>query len=187
MADEQSALQSLMAGVSKALTPPGQNGVSEKGGARADALANLDMLLAITNKQVLVGIPADKAQRGDGELNNAARAYILNYGAPEANIPARPFMEPGIENARGDIEAIGEMLVTKAMSKGANSADLDAGLNMMGLVAAAAIKAMINSNIPPPLAERTIQERIARGVTRTNTLVDTGEMRNAVQYVIRSK
>ena len=187
MESESAALKSLMAGVKSALVPEGKTGVSDKQAGLQDAVANLDMLMTIMAREVLVGIPADASTRTDVELNNAARAYILNYGAPEANIPARPFMEPGIEKARETIAQIGEMMILKAMKSGASSADVLKGMNMMGLAAAASVKAEINSNIPPPLAERTIRERMARGVTRTNTLVDTGEMRNAVTYVIRNK
>ena len=50
----------------------------------------------LTTMQVMVGVPDDKSGRREGEINNAELAYIHDKGAPEANIPARPFMEPGI-------------------------------------------------------------------------------------------
>ena len=71
------------------------------------------ILMAINElkrNEVLVGVPAQKAARnaeeGRGQpINNAALAYIHNYGSPAANIPARPFMEPGIKNGQAAIEA----------------------------------------------------------------------------------
>jgi hypothetical protein len=43
---------------------------------------------------------------------------------------------------------------------------------------------MINSNVGPPLKPGTLAARRRRGLKRTNTLVDTGQMRNAVTYVV---
>src|SRR5271154_410441 len=61
----------------------------------------------LKKSQVLVGVPADKAQRdpaeGQGPINNAALAYIHNFGMPSQNIPARPFMEPGIKDNANEI------------------------------------------------------------------------------------
>ena len=60
-------------------------------------------------------------------------------------------------------------------------------LNRAGIVAASAVKAKINSNIQPALSERTLADRRQRGVTRENTLVDTGQYRNSITYVVRDK
>jgi hypothetical protein len=49
------------------------------------------------------------------------------------------------------------------------------------------VKAKINSNIQPKLADSTLEARRRRGVTRENTLVDTAQLRNSVTHVIRSK
>ncbi|MNT50592.1 hypothetical protein D3C72_1875180 [compost metagenome] len=56
-----------------------------------------------------------------------------------------------------------------------------------GMTASNSVKAKINSNIRPELAESTLEARRQRGVTRENTLVDTGQLRNSVTYVIRNK
>jgi hypothetical protein len=58
--------------------------------------------------RVMVGIPAKAAQRDPhpGETktpNNAELGYIHEFGAPEMNIPARPFLMPGIENKKEPI------------------------------------------------------------------------------------
>ncbi len=58
----------------------------------------------LAKKRVLVGIPADKSFR-DGEINNAQLAFIHDKGSPAQNIPARSFMEPGIESGLPAITA----------------------------------------------------------------------------------
>lgn len=47
-----------------------------------------------------------------------------------------------------------------------------------------AIRAKINSNTPPPLADSTLANRRARGNTSRKTLVDTGDMRDAIEHVV---
>jgi hypothetical protein len=59
-------------------------------------------------KEVLAGFPESEDGRKDADGNaepitNAALGYIHNSGWPELNIPARPFMEPGIEDVREKI------------------------------------------------------------------------------------
>ena len=48
---------------------------------------------------VIVGIPEDNDSRFESNITNSQLAYIHEYGAPTANIPPRPFLIPGIEQA----------------------------------------------------------------------------------------
>ena len=144
--------------------------------------ASLDNLKA----EVLVGVPAEKAGRkGEGEMNNATIAYIQDNGSAAANIPARPFMRPGIMSVKGNIAI--------ALEKGARGAihgeklAVDKALNIAGLTAQSAIRGKINEGIAPELAESTLAARRARGRTGTKPLVDTGQLLNSINYVIREK
>jgi hypothetical protein len=58
---------------------------------------------ALGRSRVMVGVPADKASRSGDTINNAALAYIQENGAPEVNIPPRPFMKPGIATVQPQI------------------------------------------------------------------------------------
>lgn len=133
---------------------------------------------------VLVGIPADETERGQGDpITNAALGYIHEHGAPAANIPARPWLIPGVKNAQDKIaQRLGAAMRAALLQ---NAATRDRQLHAAGMIAANAAKAMINSNIAPALSDATLAARRARGVTRENTLVDTGQLRNAVTYVVR--
>lgn len=134
--------------------------------------------------RVSVGIPEDETQRKDGDaIGNAALLYIHENGAPEVGIPARPTLKPGIRNARSEIERRLRLAGEAALAGRPESVRNQ--FAAAGQAGASAVKAMINSNVGPPLAESTLAGRRRRGLRRTNTLVDTGQMRNAVTYVVR--
>lgn len=163
----------------------------------------------MTAQSVLAGFPADETPREDEDGNptpitNAALGYIHNTGVPELNIPARPFMVEGIENKRVEI--------TNGLEKTAVSAldgDRDAtqaGLHSVGTVARDAIKNKIVDGPFAPLAESTLRARSRMGgeigkaahfeldsraegnepnADNARPLNATGQMRNAVNYVLR--
>lgn len=75
---------------------------------KADKLAAVVRGLAsLVKENVLVGVPDSTTERGDddeaGPMNNATLGYIHEHGSPAANIPARPHLIPGIENAKDKI------------------------------------------------------------------------------------
>lgn len=139
----------------------------------------------LATKDVLVGIPDSAPERKDDEpISNAQIGYIQENGAPGANIPARPWLVPGVRDAQDRIaDRLGKG--AKAALNGQDQADQT--LHSAGLIGQNAARAKINSNIQPKLADSTLAARRARGVTRTNTLVDTGQLRNSVTYVVRKK
>src|SRR5579862_2458001 len=116
-------------------------------------------LKQLAEMEVLVGIPAEKAPRTSDEakaqpINNAALGYIHNYGSPTQNIPARPFMEPGITDAKSGIE---ESLKRAGLSAMEGRSDkMMQSLHAAGIKASTSVRNKINSNIPPPLAKSTI-------------------------------
>lgn len=150
--------------------------------------ALLKAIKDLTSKEVLVGIPDINAGRSDDEddspISNAEIGYIMEFGAPKANIPPRPHLIPGIQTAQGKIET--------RMKKGAESAlsgkaDVDATLTAVGITAENAVKAKITEGPFAPLADATILARQARGRTGTKPLIDTGQYRRAITHVVRKK
>ena len=142
-------------------------------------------LAYIDKKRIMVGIPSDEITRNAEEINNAELGYIHEFGAPEANIPARPFLIPAIMKlmpyVTKQLENCGRDAIAGKIEY------VSARFEVIGMKARDAVKARINSNIQPALSAVTLANRRARGVTRTNTLVDTGQMRNSVNYVVRDK
>jgi hypothetical protein len=164
----------------------------------------------LTNMTVMVGVPGEKTSRKDGGISNAALAFIHDKGAPEANIPARPFMEPGVKAVQKEITKELEN-AGKLMLKGSQgAATVTTALTRVGIITTRSIKAKITEGIPPPLAESTIRGRIARvkgkarrkkidtaiaaGVPLSRQsgaegiftpLIVTAQLRNAITYVLR--
>jgi hypothetical protein len=151
----------------------------------------LAAMRVLNTRQVLVGIPGDKAQRKlepgspPQAINNAALGYIHENGSPAANIPARPFLAPGINNAMPDILKAQRAAADAALE--GNSAGVEKNLIAMGLIAQAAVRLKLTQGPFIPLAPRTLAERRARGRSGTSPLLDTGQLRAAINFVIRNR
>ncbi len=153
--------------------------------ATAQLFRDIDSLV---KSRVLVGIPDTGADRTpeDGEEgtppSNALIGYLMETGAPDQNLPARPTLIPGIEKARERIE--------KHLSKAAlaavtgDSAGVDSGLAAAGLIAVSSVQSEITDGTFAPLAQRTIQARLRRGITSTKPLIVSGQFRRSITYVV---
>lgn len=143
------------------------------------------------SQEVVVGVPEEKAPRNHTELegrrgepaNNALIAYVQNFGHAALGIPAREFMESGIELKRDELEK--EMFRTgQDVLDGKRPTT---GFHRVGLTAQNGIRERIGQNLPPPLKPGTLAARRHRGRTGTMTLQDTGQLRNSMTYVIRKR
>ena len=144
------------------------------------------------NDAVLIGIPeadtnrkkASKDESGDAEITNAAILAINEFGSPLNNIPARPVMAIGIRMAAGEIAAQFRLAAVNALKQGFQA--LDTYYNRAGLIASNSVKKTINDQegIDEP-AESTIAARRARGFKGVKALIVTGQMRNAITYVVK--
>lgn len=175
----------------------------------ADHVADLHAAVhTLANQEVLVGFPEDTTDRdeADGEegITNAALGYIHDNGMPEQNIPARPFMVPGIQDNRDSITAALVAVAKRGLRKGGIQQAMQ-GLHRVGIVAVTGLKRKLNEGIPPPLADATLQDRARRGrkgakqelerrakgeaasTEFAKPLIDTGQLRNALSYVIRNR
>lgn len=143
----------------------------------------------LDTNRVMIGIPSSKAGRREDEdgnkepINNAAIGFIMENGAPEVNIPARPSLIPGVKS-------IEEQAVKRLKDAGnaALSGDpkrAERQYNAVGLMGQNAVKRKITDGPFAPLSPRTLAARRARGRTGEKPLIDTSQFRNAVSYVIR--
>ncbi|QNT79251.1 hypothetical protein [Entomobacter blattae] len=130
----------------------------------------MDLLEKLTQKRILVGIPAEKADRQHKEgspLNNASIAYLVNNGSPANNIPPRPFMEKGIKAAnKRNASLVAAMM--KAVFAG-DEAEAEQIKERIGLNTQNAIKSEIANGSYTPLALSTIRNRIRRTRNKNNT------------------
>lgn len=140
---------------------------------------------ALTTKEVLVGIPSTTAGRTDTPINNAEIGYLMETGSPAQNIPERPFLVPGVENAQDKF--IPHLKAAGLSALEGKTALIERDFDRAGIVAANAVKAKIADGDFTPLSPRTLQKRRAKGRTSEKPLNDTGKMREAVGHVIRKK
>jgi phage gpG-like protein len=149
--------------------------------------ATIKSILALANKDVLVGIPEGSRHDGnDGsEISNAALGYIHEYGAPGANIPARPFLHPGVEDAQPKIAA--QMKKAGEAAADRNAKGVDKALHACGLVAQASVRAAITDGDFVPLKPATVKARERAGHSGDKPLIVTGQLRNSVTYVVEDK
>ncbi|MBN3822348.1 hypothetical protein G3O00_01790 [Burkholderia sp. Ac-20384] len=147
----------------------------------------LKSISGLVQREVLVGVPDSTAGRKDqGQpLSNAEIGYIMESGSPANNIPARPHLVPGVQDARPKFEPQLQKGVEAALD--GDLEQVNRRLNMAGLAAQNSVRTKVNSNVAPELAESTLEARRRRGITRENTLVDTGQYRNSITYVVRKK
>lgn len=148
-----------------------------------------DILSKLRNDAVLVGIPEEKTARKGNEINNATLLAINEYGSAHNNIPARPVVNNGIENARDAIAEQFGKAAKYALTNGANA--LDVFYERAGIVASNSIKKAINDQDfrgggPDNEGPRpsTLRARRRRGFKGIKSLVVTGQMRNAITYVV---
>lgn len=140
---------------------------------------------SLVENQVLVGIPATTAGRNDGPIDNATLGYIHETGSPSANIPARPFLRPGVAAAMPKITT---RLRRAALAGLAGSREkVMAELNAVGIIAQSSARAKITNGPFQPLAASTLRDRRRRGFKGTKPLIVTGQLRRALTYVIRKR
>lgn len=171
---------------------------------RADnTQALFDALRAISNKDVLVGIPAEDSQREDVPFGNAGIGYINEKGSPAQNIPARPHLQPGVKSVEDQTIPLLKAAAQAALD--GNMSGADRALNQAGTVAANGVKRYMTITGFTPLAESTLEGRAARGRkgaakelasraaenlpdnANARPLIDTGQYRRAITSVVRNK
>lgn len=160
-----------------------------------DRTADIQKALAdLVSTRILVGIPEEKNARDDGPATNSLIGYVHEKGSPARNIPPRPWLVPGVENAGEQI--VGGLTNAGLAAIDGNAARVEQIMNAVGMAARNSVVERISSNIPPPLSPKTIAARRRRSkgssyrrkatvAADTTTLVDKGELRGAITYVIR--
>lgn len=158
----------------------------------------------LVRRDVLVGIPDSAAERRDEDaeqVNNAALGYIHEFGSPARNIPARAFLIPGVRNAQDKTAARLKKAADAALD--GQLSQVDSQLHAAGLVASREVKTRINSGDFVPLSDATLKARARKGrkgaraelerraageapsTDLAKPLIDSGQLRNAITYVVR--
>ncbi len=145
-------------------------------------------LRTMAKREVLVGIPSDSADNDrsdDPELTNADIGMINEFGAPGANIPARPHLIPGIDAIRPEaarrLSKAAERILKLRESPGAIA---DNALESVGILGRDAVVQKINDVLSPALAPATLAARKRQGFEGETPLIVTGAYKQSITYVV---
>jgi hypothetical protein len=134
---------------------------------------------------VLVGIPQERnARPEDGSITNAELLFIHTNGSPKMHIPARPVIEPAVEDDKVVISnLLGEAV--KALLDG-NKTLMREYLEKAGLEGQGASQDWFDNpkNNWPPNSPSVIKAKEKKGSTDPKPLIDTGELRKAITYIV---
>lgn len=181
-----------------------------------NTLALKKLLGELANSEVYVGIPEEESSRpGSGKINNAELAYIHTHGVRRADmrhemaqtmvdgtaysrahqmylqehgspllaIPARPIIEPAIEKNKDAIA--NEMKKAVRLMLDGDVEGAKAQLDAVGLTGQNVVRAWFTdpANGWANNSPDTIEQK--KGANRP--LIDTGELRKSITYVVGEK
>lgn len=152
-------------------------------------MSNLTKLRALYRelgrKQIKVGF-FEHSHYPDG-TPIAYVAAIHELGYPAGGIPPRPFFRPAMAEHQHEYADLTARAVAAAVRE---TISLQNGLSQIGAKAAGDVQLAIQSVTTPPLKSATIAARArrhSRGMASAKPLVDSGQMLQAVNYVVENK
>lgn len=148
----------------------------------------LDGFKFIEGSAVYVGIPQKNSSREDNSegITNAELLFIHTNGSPINNVPARPVVEPAIED---DQERLTRMLTQSyLLAFSGRIQDALLQLQKTGMRAQnIARNWFVNpKNGWPPNSPGVQAAKRKKGSTNPRPLIDTGELRKSITYVVDS-
>ena len=132
-------------------------------------------LQKLTELQVRVGFQSGEGDYEDGTELVQVAAYN-EFGGSDR--PARPFMKQSFENHEPELRQAGQM-ANNILAAGGSA---DMALNRIGAVAKGIVQTEIREGGFAPNAPSTIRSKGS-----DQPLIDTGHMRQSVNYVIKRK
>jgi hypothetical protein len=151
----------------------------------------------LSKTKLMVGFPSDDDEklgtggpdaRTDGPATNALLAYVHETGSPARNIPARPFLHPGVEDGLSQVEPHLRAAATAALEPAGATEKVKKEFVAAGLILQGSVRTKITVGPFVPLAESTKAARRRKHPAagdEVTPLIDTGQLRAAVNFVIR--
>lgn len=136
--------------------------------------------------EVYVGISDETTAREKVEpVTNAELLFIHTNGSPVNNIPARPVIEPAIED---DKDRLAKMM-DSAFNTAIKGNELEAlrKLKLAGMRAQNVCRAWFTNpkNGWAPNSPSVSARKRSKGSTEPKPLIDTGELRKSITYFVR--
>lgn len=130
-----------------------------------------------SGKYVKVGLP-DSPHRDSG-LTLAQLGGIHEYGAPGAGIPERPFLAVAIRKELDDLMRLNIINLKLILHNGQT---FEGALEQLGLMAQGKVQQYIVDGDFAPLQPATIARKGS-----SKPLIDTGQMRQSITFVVEGK
>ena len=134
-----------------------------------------EQLQKLTQLEVRVGFQSGEGAYEDGTDLIDVASYN-EFGGSDR--PARPFMKQSFENHERELHQAGQM-VNDALAAGSS---VEAALDRIGVIARGIIQEEIRDGSFAPNAPSTIRQKGS-----AQPLIDTGQMRQSVNYAIKHK
>lgn len=174
------------------------------GGLDPAAIARLRRAIDVLGgNEALIGIPSDKSGRSDEPFGNAEIGYVQENGSPVNNIPARPFLKPGVEACMPEAILLLEEAAREALRGDAQG--VKARLTAIGMRAVEHVHAMFANNDWEQLQQATLDARTRKQLgpekiaklreqgedipppTRNKVLQYSRQLIRAITHVVRTK
>jgi len=143
-----------------------------------DLTAHLDSITRavtqLSKRRLLLGVVKNDNSKS---IDNNALGWIFEMGAPEAHIPARPFLYPTLRANASYIAAAFMHAMSYALT--GNTEEVDRTLNSLGMTLTERVRAYILAGIAPPLSKSTLRKWIIERIPgkRVKYLKNTGKQR----------
>lgn len=152
----------------------------------------------IRHTEVLVGIPQEKSSRPKGKLTNAEIMYILTNGSPVNHLPPRPVIEPAINEEETFGRICDQLKEGMRSALWGNIPKAQKYYEKAGMIGMRASQDYITSGSLAPNAPITInggwmrnhvtgEPIYIKGKHSSQPLIDTGNLRKSITYVVRKK
>lgn len=135
----------------------------------------------IGRARVRVGV-IDSGKSHSGGISMAELAAIHEFGAPNAGIPARPFIGFTFQLRRDELRAFTEKLARQLLNE---KLEVRQALGLLGAWGAAQIKRTITQRlVRPQLSESAAGQRTIARKGSSTTLVDTGQLLASISWAV---
>ena len=154
-----------------------------------------DALKRLQKTQIFVGIATGSKgdKREDGGPDNHLLGFVHERGSPAANIPARPFLAPGVASGAEKIVPGLERTIKAALRN--DEAAVEASLKKTGRDAVSAVKVYMTTADFVPLSPKYLKQRHRARLTKgkranelkgkgVRPLINSGSLLEALDYYL---
>lgn len=160
------------------------------GGVKVEIKENFKRLKNIVDafnfakkNDVLVGIPQEGTVSYPEGVTNVQLMYIHTHGSPANRIPPRPTIEPAITEPQNRVVLQNLLKGSLGSAFAGNLQGAATAQQRAGMMAVNMVKARFGKS--PPLAPNAPYTVLKKGSSAP--LIDTGQLRNSITFVIRKK